>query len=448
MKTPSQWFFVIGFLALALCASACGCGDDDDDDDSAAPGDDDVADDDDTDDDIDDDDTGDDDTQPDDDTGDDDTIDPAVQELLDSGRNWLKIGEGDKARMDFGAALDIDSDVVEAQYGMVLGNLLRHFDIISILYDYIDSLGYGGPVAKADGPDNWLDNILNDLLTGLLYDRSDELVEYAEIAQQDDDPTYMIDAMPVILHFERVADLRTEFDRAELYGASGFARVMSGLFRHLTAVSLDVDISYAFVILDVVDRPWPQEDILGAIVNVLIDMIGDPNYPDFLTMPPENVDELRMAGMSVGDGCDDFLSAWAAIEAETDDQSDDVIAFNDVNGDGMWNFGEPLIVPGVGELTAEQMDLVHGVRTMIEDLRNSFWDYTIKDVDPSASNPFPLADLNPILQALGIPPIIPDLGITRVDFGKTYVDPGYDEFKQTLLAILEIADSFLPDPPL
>ncbi|MCC6159128.1 MAG: hypothetical protein IT350_13855 [Deltaproteobacteria bacterium] len=447
MKTPSQWLFVALCLVLASCLAACGCGDDDDDDDSAAPDDDDdTADDDATDDDTDDD--ADDDTQPDDDTGDDDTIDPSVQELLDSGRDWLKIGEGDKARVDFGAALDIDPDVVEAQYGMVLGNLLRHFDIVSILYDYIDSLGYGGPVGKADGPDNWLDNILNDLLTGLLYDRSDELVTYAEMAQQDDDPTYMIDAMPVILHFERVADLRTEFDRAELNGASGFARVFSGLFRHLTAVSLDVDISYAFVIMDVVDRPWPQEDILGAIVNVLLDMVNDPNYPNFLTMPPENVDELRMAGMSVGDGCDDFLSAWAAIEAESDDQSDDVIAFNDWSGDGMWNFGEPLIVPGVGELTAEQMELAYGIRTMIEDLRNSFWDYTIKDVDPTEPNPFPLADLNPILRALGIPPLIPDLGITRVDFGKTYVDPGYDEFKQTLIAILEIADSFLPDPPL
>ncbi len=163
MKTSSKWLVVVLFLGLGWCVAACGCGDDDDDDDSASPGDDDTADDDtSTDDDLEDD--ADDDTQPDDDTGDDDTIDPAVQELLDSGRNWLKIGEGDKARVDFSAALDIDPDVVEAQYGMVLGNLLRHFDIVSILWDYIDSLQYGGPVAKADDRDNWLDNILNDLL--------------------------------------------------------------------------------------------------------------------------------------------------------------------------------------------------------------------------------------------------------------------------------------------
>jgi len=87
------------FLPIALFVlfsfAACSCGDDDDNEKSMS--DDDTA--------YDDDSAVDDDSL-DDDSGDDDTL-PDVSDLIESGKDWLKIGEGDKARLDFMAALQI-----------------------------------------------------------------------------------------------------------------------------------------------------------------------------------------------------------------------------------------------------------------------------------------------------------------------------------------------------
>ena len=100
------------FLIAAFCFTGCGC-DDGDSSTSSDPADDD-------------------DTAPDDDTADDDTIDdddddtyPDVSDLIDSGKSWLKIGAGDKARLDFVAALDLNPTHPEALYGVLAAALAR-----------------------------------------------------------------------------------------------------------------------------------------------------------------------------------------------------------------------------------------------------------------------------------------------------------------------------------
>ncbi|MBZ0273562.1 hypothetical protein K8I61_16100 [bacterium] len=445
--------------ALSLLAAGCGCGDDDDDG-GGAPIDDDTGTDDDTDgtgpsdDDSDDDDNDDDDDDDDfefdddaddddDDDADDDTSDPTVESLIASGKDWLSIGEGDKARLDFLAAYALDPAHPETSFGVVMSNAVHEFDVFGIIYDYVLSvLDYGGPVAAEE--DNLLDTVLQIVADGLVVDRAAELADYAGIALALGDPQFTHDGIPIFLHFEHVATLSTQFDSGELHAAHAFAALFSGVFRHLTAISLDTDVSAVFVIMDILDSGLPDDEKLGAIVDLLIDMLTNDAFPDFLTLPPANVPDFQLAGLTLGDGFGAFAAMADAIRVETDNPEDDVLSYFDANGSFTWDDGEPFVLPSYGALSDDEMLLFEGLVEMSRDLRDAFWDDTAKDVDPANDNPFPLADLNPILRYFGLPPVIPDWAITRIDIGDFYADPGYDGIKQLLLDVLLALDQTLP----
>jgi hypothetical protein len=184
---------------------------------------------------------------------------------------------------------------------------------------------------------------------------------------------------------------------------------------------------------------------ISVVVEIILDMLDDPSFPDFLTIPEENADMFREAGLEVGDALTNWLLTFEAVKAETDDQTDDVIAYVDRNGNNAYDEGEPFVIPHYGELTDEQMALNADILAMVEGLRDSFYDYTPKDVDPNNPNPFRIVLLRPILKHLGLPGwIIPDM---ELDIGGWYVDPAGSGLKDTLVTILKIADAFLPDYP-
>ncbi|MCZ7585831.1 MAG: hypothetical protein M5R36_22245 [Deltaproteobacteria bacterium] len=206
------WMILAALLGLLAASAACTCGDDDDDN-GSFPDDDTGADDDTGDDDT----ASDDDTGADDDTGDDDT-EPDVSTLVASCKEWLAIGEGDKARLDCLEAATMAPSHAEANFGVVLSDAVHDLDMLSIVYDYLASFAEGTGPVKAD-EDNLLDNLLQSLLGGLVFERSAELLEYGGHTHTLSPIAFDIDAIPVFMRFEHVADLGSEFDEAELYGA-------------------------------------------------------------------------------------------------------------------------------------------------------------------------------------------------------------------------------------
>jgi hypothetical protein len=418
-------------LCLGLTLTGCGCGDDDDDSNGAGP---------------DDDDNGIDDDSPDDDAGDDDDDDDddtpwPPNELIEEGKRWLALGDGDRADLYFRQALEQVPDHPEANYGLVIGNAMHGLDLVGIILDYVYSvLDNGGPV-KAD-PDNLLDNFFAQALDGLIYSGGSEQLEYAEICLENGYAFQQDDAIPIIIHFEHLADVSGQFDEAELHAAVVPTLLLWGLVEHIDAISLDCDYTQAYLLAQL---NW--NDLMAALkeaIPILIGLIDDPAYPDFLTLPAENVPQMKDAGLRIAESLEQFRLIFPAIESEAGaDQATDVFGYDDLNGNDQYDEGEPYRIPELGSLNAGQMATVNALRYAAVKLRDSFWDYTEFDVDPDAPNPFRLSYLNPLLQAFGLPALIPDWPFLQIDFGAFYADPGADGLKQLLLQILRIAEAII-----
>jgi hypothetical protein len=430
------------FLALLFVLPLIACGDDDDDDDNdAAADDDDDATPGDDDDDTTPGDDDDDDDDDDDNDDDDDSTPPLPNELIDEGKRWLALGDGDRANLYFRQALEQVPDHPEANYGIVMGNNLHMFDILSILIDYIESLAYGGPVGKATDPDNILDSFLEEMFDGFLYTAAREQTEFVAICLENGYEFTQTDEIPIILHFELEAELAGQFDDAELHGSSVLTGALWSLISQLDAVSLDVDISLLASVIEI-----DFDDLVPALtelVGVLLSAFEDPSYPDFLTLPPENVPQLQEAALMLAFSMDEFNNMFDAIDAEGGDQTTDVVGYDDANGNLEFDAGEPYRFPTLGALDEDEMALLGRLRTSALALRDSLWDYTEFDTDPENLQPFNLSYLNPVLELFELPPLIPNLTFLDIDLGGVYDDPGEDGLKQTVLTILRLAEIIL-----
>jgi len=378
-------------------------------------------------------------------------------DLLDDGRQWLTIGEGDKARLAFLDALAIAPDDPEALYGLVLSDTLHTVDVLSIIYDYLLSfIEEGGPVAAGaskgivgdqgdrEGPEGWIDDLLDMIFHTLLLDRARELVDTSRTCRTIPDIAYHHEGIPIFIALDHVADLAGEFDLGELYAAEAFTLLIDGLTSHLLVLDLDFDLSLAWRIGDIDFASMPVPEAIGLVTAMLIDLVADPNYPTFLTMSACGMDAFTEAGLRIGLGLDQWLQTFAAVAAETDDQADDIIGYDDLNSSGTFDHGEPFVIPHFGVLGAEEMNVLEGVLVLVASLRDSYLDDTPYDPDPESRSPFCLSSLNPLLEALGVPVGLP--GSVQIDFGAIYANPRPWRLKTTLLVVLQLVQLIFPEP--
>jgi len=424
----------LSFWLLLICGAAClwaGAACDTADDDDAAgptPDDDDGAAD-------DDDGPGDDDTWWNDDDND---TSPSPNDLVEEGKLWLHYGDGDRADLYFRQALETVPDHPEANYGVVIGRGLRILDVFSIIVDYVESfLDYGGPV-KGD-PDNLLDNLVEQFLSGFVYAPASEQYEFAQRCLDEGYTFHQEDSIPIIIHFELLAEMAGQFDEPELHAFLVQSLLLWGLLEHLDAISLDIDITYFFGLAEL-DFSGDLWGALGTTVDILLAAFTDPQFPDFFTLPEANVPQFQQAGLRLADGLNELLLTFEAIEYERGDQTDDVLGYVDKNHNGRFEDGEPYKMPGLDPFDDQAMDVVAALRYAAEEMRDSLWDDTEFDLNPQTRDPFHLSALNPLLAALDLPPLIPDWPMFTLDLGAMYAAPGHDEFKKTVITILRIAD--------
>ena len=462
--TKSRWLILgHGIFILILAVAFFGCGDDDDSggDDDNGPADDDqadddVGDDDATDDDTTDDDTTDDDETPDDDTADDDTADDDTADddstpsdadpFIESGKAYLRAGEGNLARVEFNKGREADPLHEGCWYGLVLADALHDFDTISIIVSYVEMvLGYQPP--SRDIPQTgqgFIDDLINIILDGMLFQNTDELVAQVEkLRQEHPDVIFPLDRMPIILNFEEVADAHGDYDFPDAQAAEAFAQIFSGLAQHLTALNLDFNLGLLFELTGIDWGSLPIDELLGLIVDYALALVDDPMFPDFLTLKNDAAD-FKAAGLETGLGWYNAADTFALLIAETGSQDNEVLGYDDANGNLQWDENEHLIIPSWGVLDDEQNNAAWAFHNLFGHLADSFLDYTVYDTDPENPQPFKLFYLNEVLDALGLPGLIPDWEFLTIDFGAMYRDADPTAFKDQLLAILYLIDAFLP----
>jgi len=390
-------------------------------------------------------DDGDDDDNDDDNDDDDDDDDDDADEYIEEGKRWLQLGEGDRAREAFFKALEIEPDNTDGLYGVVLSDMLHVTDVLSILVAYIEMAFDFHPPEKGDSSQGLLDDLIKTILSEMLIEHCEELVEYSRTCQADPEIEFELDGIPIIINFEQVASLGTEFDQGELHATESYALLFDGLVSHLFVYDLNFDLSYIFMLMDLDFDGMEPLEAAASVVRILLELFTDPSFPNFLTMDTEGIEIYQEAGLNLGHGCNRFLTTFDVIKSETDDQTDDVMAYADLNSNGKYDEGEPFVIPYFDELDDTEMAYLYAIFGIVASLRDSLWDQTEYDVDPANPNPFDLSTLNPLLELTGVPGFIPDS--LTLDLGEMYANPEATGLKDSIIAILTVLDLLLPEPP-
>lgn len=433
------WVFLT--IVIAVAAVGCTCNDDDDDND------DDFVDDDTDDDDS----TGDDDTDiPDDDDEECEEAPPSENARTLQGLDYLQAGAGGLARLEFLAARQEDPQDQDALFGMILADTMMNLDTISLIVQYVEMAlsGYQEGEKAGDPPDGTqgiVDGIIELALEGLILQFTDDLVELVPEAMETPCLSLELIRMPIYLAFDLVAEPGgDDWDHSEVGACAALGFALGGSVRFMTSVNMDFNLSFALLLADLDFDQYSTLEIASIIVDLMLRILQDPAFPDFLTLGDEGLEELRRSQIDMGLGLRHGERTFDRIRDEDDEQSDDILAYADRNENGLYDEGEPFIIPHFGELDEEGMEAALAFETLFEALADSLLDNTEYDEDPETDTPFNLQDINPMLAAFGLWPILPSVEIALNELFENADENGVRDDFENLLNLLQLV---LPAPP-
>ena len=409
MKRGSFWLFAL-LIAFSI-VFVCQCADEGDDDD--------------------------DDDQPDDD---DDFDDP-----LEEGRYWLQAGEPERARMAFERAFEVYPDHPDAHYGIMLSGGLHLWELLSLVSTYLIDAQDGFPTQEIDPNRELLRVILEIIADGYFSPAGDNIRGHAAWLEANGDPAFIIDNIPVMFMLDQVAGLGSEFDVSERQGCLVFGNLFDGLGGTLISLQADFSLSYVFTLMDLDFGEYETLEIVSLIVDMIDRILHDPGFPNTFRIDPDYIDRMAESRLQIGSGLVGFKATLDAVRAETDPQDDDVLGYEDLNGSGHYDEGDPFVIPGLGPLDEQDMALTLGLEELTFDLGAAMLDRTELDLDPGQDNPFHLSSINKLLEAFDVPPIIPDF--LTVDVAAFYEDLNPDSIRDLLQMLVNLLQPFLPEPP-
>ncbi|MCZ7582212.1 MAG: hypothetical protein M5R36_02140 [Deltaproteobacteria bacterium] len=138
------------------------------------------------------------------------------------------------------------------------------------------------------------------------------------------------------------------------------------------------------------------------------------------------------------------MEVYDQIRSETDDQSDDILAYADVNENNYYDVYDHFIIPPWGELDEDQQALALDFEAMFAALSAAFLDRTEYDEEPDVDTPFDIKNLNALLKAIGLPPLLPS---ATIDLASWWEDVDPTGFRDGLRSLVNILALVLPPPP-
>ncbi len=438
-------FFI---MAALFFIPACGCGDDDDDNDA----DDDVNDD--VDDDSDDDSDDDADDDVDDDADDDCTEAPAsTNENTLLGLHYLESGIGGPARQVFLTALDEDPGDQDALYGLILADTLLNFDTVGIVAEYIsyflgDFIEPDRLSRDEDLPDSgqgFIDALIELIFQGLTLQYVDELIERVPQALETPCLSLELEKMSMYMNYDLIAEPGgDDWDYGEIQASAAVNWVLGGVVRMITALDLDFNLSIVAFFKSFDFGDYEILDLAAILTDVLQNLLNDPAYPDLFTYGEDGLEKMQQAQIDLGLGFFHAAGVYDHIRGEIDDQTDDILAYSDLNGNSQWDDAEPFVIPPWGPLDEEQMAYALAAEEIFDAVAVSILDNTEYDEDSTTDTPLNLNDFNSLLAAAGIWPILPNV---EIPLNELFESAESDGPRQALLDILNVLDLVLPDPP-
>jgi len=348
---------------------------------------------------------------------------PALEARMDQAKGFLARGDGPAAREAFRSIVEDHPGAPEARFGLVLEDeLLLVQSLDDLMATFLDAAGSGQAPPMDAG----------DLIVDTLENGAEPIVrdalEQLEICRGAASLRFPLERLPYRILDTEFLIASGEYDRGDvLLHTAGFHLADAALN---TVLSADLDFDFQ-IVLDHAARWGGMEtvEIIRDVVDMLLEILSDPDRPEFLRLRPEGLTRMPRAVLDMGAFLDYRVQAFRAIEEEPISGRRQATGCNDRDDSGACEPGE-FIHGFLWSLPAELQGLLSGVR---QALRESFLDGSEEDIAPGVPNRSSLDRLNPVLDSLGLPAILPPLPL---DLGDLYLHPDPGGVRAPLRTIL------------
>ena len=255
-------------------------------------------------------------------TADEESADPyEITDKIQEGLDWLEEGQSYMALESFEAALEETPDNHIAIFGVAFASSQYGQELFTSLLSVFD--GLGGMMGKSSDPES-----MNDWLAGEFYNVANHMSEQFERSLEEyekikDDENFSLsfEKLPIFVGVTQKAWISGEIDRADLVMFDSISRTFAMVFQVLRAHSFMGDLATVIfrVKAEYNDPDNATADMILRIAAYLL-LTSD----EFLGFTDTGEDEILDTGDLVLGALENIVSLESLVEAETDDQGDDI----------------------------------------------------------------------------------------------------------------------------
>jgi len=372
-------------------------------------------------------------------TGDEPEID--YDALLEQGSRALAQGDSLIAHECFELALVARPHDPPASYGLALSDVQQ---LLNFLDQVIAFAGeYGNQIfaqsTDPDGldPDGNLDDTAHHFIKHIFEPVLDEMLLALSDAAADSAVTLDLSAFPLALNGTAFANLGGEWDASDLMWLEGVIRLVQGVIDVLQGTSIDMDLGHVFnspLFDGLMDGETTDPiTLVSELIEILLLILGDSDHPDFLLPLPDESWRLERAQLNFAIGAAQWVDVWGRVDAEGDEQYNDVLGYVDKNGNGVRDPSEMYIWCGETPFDPVIMDVMPVLLAIGWELRAALAEGTDLDQSPATVELFDLASFNMLLNAMNLPGLIP---ATEINLAELFTDPQTEQTKEFLVDAL------------
>jgi len=280
---------------------------------------------------------------------------------IKEGKELLSQGAYSAAKAKFNQVLtEIDFTNSEARFGYVISDLLGFADLIRTINGLTGSLSVSSVIepqtkelnknlitslinkihsdlgtetkfsSSAEDENLFVRDVVVDLVTDL-HDKFADIDTNLMILIGTPGSQFRIDTLPVYLTSATTPtlDMSKEWDRADAALLDGLTQGILGLLNFILSIDLKANYLGTY---DYLSNDIGMDNLNAAtIMNILVYILNDKNYPNFLGLEPEQgYDKLRESGINFSTAIQMLMYSFYFMSIEDDQgtgQDDDIIKY-------------------------------------------------------------------------------------------------------------------------
>ena len=259
--------------------------------------------------------------------------------LVTQGKSALSQSDPTAAREAFQEVLSDHPDNPDAQFGLVLADLMSFWNSVNLALSEIFRVYISSAETSTQAYANE-DEAISAFIQKFITDTETTFAGIAERLDRigkDQDFAFRIESLPVRSLYNQSRSIKVEFDQTDLCLLSGFSRLMAYLFEFLDAFDLEGRYGQA---ADLYFQPSSGYGQAFEILNILVFLLNDPGHPNFLGLKPgTGANTLTQSGQTLARAYDDFAKMIESVQAEADNRTDDFLVVKAENNREYLAFG-------------------------------------------------------------------------------------------------------------